>query len=101
MGSLQTYKCARCRIRLDAPSVDHLCTDCRKVVPKRDGLTDLTSIRKNIIKPKPFVDDAGNKVTDELPMRALWNAPEPNELWAQAGMDKRSKYKNGILINDK
>ena len=97
----EVYKCARCRIRLDTPSVDHLCTDCREVVPKRRGLTDLTSIHRRVIKPKPFVDSDGNVLTDELPMRPLWDTPEPNELWAQSGMDRPSKHRNRIPIDDK
>lgn len=94
-------KCMRCRTKLHTPSVDHLCIDCREIVPKRKGLTDLTSLHRRVIKPKPFVDENGNVIKDELPMRPLWDTPEPNELWAQSGMDKFSKIKNRIITDDK
>lgn len=95
------YKCIQCTTKLNAPSVDHLCTDCRKSIPKRDGLIDLTSLHRCIIQAKPFVDENGKEILGELPMRPLWDTPSPNELWAQAGMDKASKYRNRIAINDK
>lgn len=90
------YNCLRCKTKMTGPSVDHLCMDCREVVPKREGLTDLTSIRRRIIKPKVFVDEEGNELKDELPMKPLWEQPKPNELWAIRGMDKRSKERNHI-----
>lgn len=93
------YNCIQCRCVLHVPSVDHLCTDCREIVPKRKGITDLTSIHRRVIKPKPFVDEQGNVLKDELPMRPLWETPEPNELWAQTGMDKASKYRNGLITH--
>ena len=90
-------KCVRCRVNLHAPSVDHLCIDCREIVPKRKGLTDLTSLHRRLIKPKPFIiDEDGNKITDELAMRPLWDKPASNELWAQSGMDTGSKKRNNL-----
>ena len=94
---MQEYKCIRCKMSLHVPSVDHLCTDCREVVPKRDGITDLTSLSRRIIKPKPFVDENGTVMKGELPMRPIWDTPEPNELWAKSGMDKFSKRRNKVL----
>jgi hypothetical protein len=93
---MDRLRCLRCKQKLPAPSVNHLCDDCTEVVPRRDGLTDLTSIRRKIIKPKVFIDENGKEVTDELPMRPLWTKPEPNELWAQRGMDTSSKKRNNV-----
>ena len=90
------YKCVRCRTKLPTPSPDHLCVDCRELVPRRGGLTDLTSIHRRVVKPKPFIGDDGNVMTGELPMRPLWDKPEPNQ-WAIDGMDERSLRRNNLL----
>lgn len=90
------YRCLKCKLKMPGPSHDHLCNDCRENAPKRDGITDLTSLHRRVVKPRPFVGDDGEILTGELPMRPLWETPKPNELWAVAGMDEASKRRNHI-----
>lgn len=92
----RVYKCVRCRLRLPAPSPDHLCDDCREIAPRRGGIVDLTSLKYKVVKPKPFVDEDGRVIKGELPMRPLWDRSAPNQ-WAIDGMDEHSLRRNKLL----
>ena len=92
-------RCRQCSAQLpnlvDTGSNIYLCDDCQTKAPRRDGLIDFTKLRR-IIKPKPFVDEeTGDILEDNPPLNkgGFFHIPEPNELWAQRGMNDRKNHK--------
>lgn len=91
-------RCRRCNTPLlnlvDTGSNIYLCIDCQQVAPRRDGLIDFTRV-KRVINPQPFVDEkTGRIIKDNPPLNTagFWHKPEPNELWAQKGIDERKNH---------
>lgn len=95
-------RCRRCRTEIPnlvSTGVDaNLCSDCQQSAPRTDGLIDFTKLRGRLIRPKQFVDEKTGKVIEDNPplnTKGFWHKPEPNELWAQKGIEngKRKNHK--------
>lgn len=87
---MKCYKCKREFERYASP----LCDSCLATIPRRNGIPDLTQMRRHVIKPKQFVDEETGQVIEDNPplnKKGFWHKPGPNELWAQRGMDGKRK----------